>query len=74
MLYLAFDQSFIIKEKFQKDVSHFVVALDALAVYVHPENPLTEISLADLKQIYGEDGTTDAWEQVSNWPAATAAH
>ncbi len=64
----------VIKEKFQKDVSHFVVALDALAVYVHPENPLKEISLADLKQIYGEGGTTDAWEQVSNWPAATAAH
>ena len=64
----------VIKEKFQQDVSHFVVALDALAVYVHPENPLTEISLADLKQIYGEGGTTGAWEKVSNWPAVSVAH
>ena len=58
-----------IKEKFDSDVSEFVVALDALAVYVHPSNPLTEISMEDLKAIYGEGGTTENWEQVSNWPA-----
>lgn len=63
----------VIKEKFDKDVVQHVVALDALAVYVHPMNPLTEISMADLKEIYGEDGSTNAWEQVSNWPAVSAA-
>ncbi len=62
-----------IKDKFGKEVSQYVVALDALAVYVHPENPLDEISLADLKGIYGEGGETTNWEQVSNWEAATAA-
>ena len=64
----------VIKEKFNKDVTTYVVALDALAVYVHPENPLNKVSMADLKAIYGEGGATDAWEQVSNWPQpATAA-
>jgi len=62
-----------IKDKFGKDVTTYVVALDALAVYVHPENPLTEISMADLKAIYGEGGATESWEQVSNWPAAASA-
>lgn len=60
----------VIKEKFNKDVKQYVVALDALAVYVHPTNPLNEISLADLKEIYGEGGATVSWEQVSNWPSS----
>jgi len=62
-----------IKEKFGKEVKGYVVALDALAVYVHPENPLSEISLDDLKGMYGDGGTTSEWEQVSNWPAAEEA-
>lgn len=57
-----------IKDKFGKDPTQYIVALDALAVYVHPDNPLNEISLAALKEIYGEDGSTDAWEQVADWP------
>jgi ABC-type phosphate transport system substrate-binding protein len=67
-----------IKEKFGKEVTGFVVALDALAVYVHPSNPLTEISISDLKEIYGEGGTITTWEQVHGWPtnqpASAAAH
>lgn len=63
----------VIKEKYGKDVTGLVVALDALAVYVHPTNPLTEISLADLKAIYGDGGATSTWEQVSNWPTTAAA-
>lgn len=59
-----------IKEKLGKEVKGYVVALDALAVYVHPANPLTEISVEDLKQMYGAGGTTSEWEQVSNWSAA----
>ena len=57
-----------IKEKFGKEVSHYIVALDALAVYVHPDNPLTEISLSDLKEIYGEGGAIERWDQVNGWP------
>jgi ABC-type phosphate transport system substrate-binding protein len=45
-----------------------IVALDALAVYVHKENPLTEISIADLGQIYGDGGSIVQWPQVAGWP------
>jgi ABC-type phosphate transport system substrate-binding protein len=67
-----------IKEKFGKEVTGYIVALDALAVYVHPSNPLTEISISDLKEIYGEGGKIMNWEQVHGWPtgesASAAAH
>jgi phosphate transport system substrate-binding protein len=42
----------------------FTVALDALAVYVHRDNPLVEISLEELAQIYGEHGWIVKWSQL----------
>ena len=42
----------------------FVVALDALAVYVHPDNPLESITLEQLADIYGEGGQTTKWSQL----------
>jgi phosphate transport system substrate-binding protein len=42
----------------------FTVALDALAVYVHRDNPLSEISLAELAEIYGEHGWIVTWSQL----------
>ncbi len=62
-----------IKEAFDKEVKGYVVALDALAVYVNPANPLNEISLAELASIYGDGGSAVEWEQISNWPEAAAA-
>ncbi len=41
-----------------------VVGYDAMAVYVHKDNPLDEISVEQLAQIYGEDGTFTAWSQL----------
>ena len=46
----------------------FVVGKDALAVYVHKDNPLGEISVADLKQIYADGGKISTWQQVSSYP------
>ena len=40
-----------------------IVGWDALAVYVHIDNPLDSISLEELAEIYGEDGT------ITNWSA-----
>lgn len=40
----------------------FVVALDALAVYVHKDNPLDHISREELAEIYGQEG------QIQRWP------
>ena len=41
-----------------------VMGFDALAVYVHKENPLNEITIEQLGQIYGEDGTITKWSEL----------
>lgn len=40
------------------------VGIDALAVYVHPANPLESISLEELAEIFGEGGRTTRWSQL----------
>jgi len=42
----------------------FTVGYDALAVYLHKDNPLTELSLTQLADIYGEEGTVEKWSQL----------
>jgi phosphate transport system substrate-binding protein len=41
-----------------------VLAMDALAVYVHPDNPLDSISIEELAEIYGEGGEITTWKQL----------
>ncbi len=54
-----------VKEKMGKEPVEFVVGYDALAIFVHPQNPIKEISIEQLTEIYGEDGTLTKWEDVS---------
>ena len=42
----------------------FIVGSDALAVYVHKDNPLESISLEELAEIYGDNGTITTWSQL----------
>jgi phosphate transport system substrate-binding protein len=42
----------------------FVVGYDALAVFVHPDNPLDEVSLEQLAELYGEGGGVETWRQL----------
>ena len=42
----------------------FIVGFDALAVYVHKDNPIDEISLEQLGQIFAENGTFTKWSQL----------
>jgi phosphate transport system substrate-binding protein len=42
----------------------FAVGLDALAVYVHDSNPLKEIALDELAEIYGDEGKLTRWSQL----------
>jgi phosphate transport system substrate-binding protein len=42
----------------------FTVGFDALAVYVHKDNPLTEITLEQLSELYAEDGKTTRWSEL----------
>jgi phosphate transport system substrate-binding protein len=41
-----------------------VVALDALAVYVHRSNPLAAITMAQLAGIYGDGGAISRWSEL----------
>lgn len=41
-----------------------VVGYDALAVFLHHDNPLQTISLAQLADIYGEGGKLTKWDQM----------
>jgi phosphate transport system substrate-binding protein len=51
----------------------FVVARDALGVYVHTANPLESISIDELGEIYGEGGKIERWSQLGAKNAALAA-
>ena len=46
------------------DPIQHVVGYDALAVFLHPNNPLSELTLAQLAEIYGEGGQSDRWSQL----------
>jgi phosphate transport system substrate-binding protein len=47
-----------------KEPKEFVVGIDALAVYVHKDNPLETISLEELAEIYGDGGAINKWRQL----------
>jgi phosphate transport system substrate-binding protein len=42
----------------------FNVGFDALAVYVHKDNPLSEITLPQLTDLYAEGGKTTRWSEL----------
>ncbi|MDE3005295.1 MAG: phosphate ABC transporter substrate-binding protein [Gemmatimonadota bacterium] len=46
------------------DPQEHIVGYDALAIFLHPDNPLTSISLEQLVGIYGENGTIESWDQI----------
>src|SRR5262249_16788327 len=52
------------KQNTGKEPKEFVVGTDALAIYVHKDNPLDAISIPDLAEIYGENGTITTWKQL----------
>src|SRR5882672_2304903 len=55
-----------VKEVTGKDVKEFVVAYDALAVYANPRNPIKQISVEELREIWAEGGTVSSWDQISS--------
>lgn len=52
------------KSNTNKDPIEFVVGYDAMAIYVHKDNPLDEISIEQLAAIYGEGGEVENWSQI----------
>lgn len=54
------------KKNSGKEVNEFIVGMDALAVFVHPKNPLVDLSLEEVACIYGVGGECVYWNQVRN--------
>jgi phosphate transport system substrate-binding protein len=46
------------------DPKEFLVGYDGLAIYVHKDNPLSEITLEELAEIYKEGGKINTWSQL----------
>src|SRR2546422_109772 len=47
-----------------KEPKEFIVGYDALGVYVHKDNPIDQISLDQLAQIFAEGGNITKWSQL----------
>lgn len=47
-----------------KEPKEHVVGIDALAIYVHKDNPLESISIEELAEIYGDGGKITKWSQL----------
>ena len=52
------------KQNTGKEPMEFIVGYDALAVYVHKDNPLNKITIQQLADIYGESGNITKWSQL----------
>lgn len=52
------------KKNTGKDVNEFVVGIDALAVFVHPKNPIDGMTLEEVACIYGEGGKCIYWSDI----------
>ena len=42
----------------------YVVGFDALAVFLHPDNPIEALSITQLAEIYAEGGSHETWSQL----------
>jgi phosphate transport system substrate-binding protein len=51
------------KDNGQNPIQH-VVGFDALAIFLHDDNPLDEISIEQLAEIYGDGGTYESWSDL----------
>jgi phosphate transport system substrate-binding protein len=47
-----------------KRPKEIIVGYDAVAIYVHKSNPLNEITLDEIAQIYAEGGTITRWSEL----------
>lgn len=52
------------KEHTGREPHEYIVGHDALAVYLHKDNPLEEAAIEQLAEIYGEGGSIEKWSQL----------
>lgn len=53
-----------LKAKQNKEAKEFKVGYDALSIFVHKDNPLNEISIEQLTEIYKEGGKITKWSDL----------
>jgi len=51
-------------KKHGQDPQEFIVGYDALAVFLHPNNPAKSLTLAQLKEVYARGGKADKWTDL----------
>lgn len=51
-------------QKYGGKPAEYLVAFDALAIYVHPSNPLESISVEQLSELYKEGGKISKWSDL----------
>jgi phosphate transport system substrate-binding protein len=61
---ITLDERRAVRARRGADPQQFVVALDALAVYVHRDNPVSQLSIDELANIYGDGGSIERWSQL----------
>ena len=59
-----------IKSKHGQEPKEHIVGYDALAVYLHKDNPVDEMSIDVLAEIYGDGGSIVDWSAVSDTAAS----
>jgi phosphate transport system substrate-binding protein len=57
-----------VRARRHQEAREIIVGYDALAIYVHKNNPLDTISLEELAEIYGEGGKITRWSQLGADP------
>jgi phosphate transport system substrate-binding protein len=58
------EEADLVRKNTGKDPKEFVVGYDALAIYVNKDNPMEEITIDQLKQIFAEGGTIAKWSEL----------
>ena len=51
------------KDNGQNPIEH-IVGFDALAVFIHMDNPMDEVTIKALAEVYGEGGETENWADL----------
>ena len=58
------DKELDLAKKGGQDPIEHIVGYDALAVYLHNNNPISSLSIPKLAEVYGEDGEIDNWADL----------
>ena len=58
------DAEMELAQKNGQDPVEFIVGYDALAIFLHQDNPIESMSIAQLASIYGDGGEVENWSQL----------